>query len=100
MHKFCQLERWDHTSQQGCGPFRRLGKPHQSVPLDAPCRVADPRLRGRDDKPYGPLPGDWAHFEGTYLYSNKVVIAYTIGDASVLELPGPERDVGDDEVGS
>jgi cytochrome c5 len=51
----------------------------------------DPRLRGRDNKPYGPLPRGWAHFQGAYLHSNKVVIAYTIGDARVLELPGYEQ---------
>jgi hypothetical protein len=52
---------------------------------------ADPRFHGRDDKPYGPLPRDWTHFEGAYFHSNQVVIAYTVGDAHVLELPGYER---------
>lgn len=52
---------------------------------------ADPRFHGRDDKPYGPLPREWAHFQGAYYHSNKVVIAYTVGDARVLELPGCER---------
>ncbi|HEU0039620.1 MAG TPA: cytochrome c, partial [Verrucomicrobiae bacterium] len=52
---------------------------------------ADPRFLGRDQKPYGPLPREWAHYQGTYLCSNKVVIAYTVGDARVLELPGYER---------
>ncbi|MEO8425490.1 MAG: DUF6797 domain-containing protein, partial [Verrucomicrobiota bacterium] len=52
---------------------------------------ADPRFHGRDDKPYGPLPRDWAHLEGVYFHSNKVVVAYTVGDAHVLELPGYER---------
>lgn len=51
----------------------------------------DPRFHGRDDKPYGPLPREWTHFQGTYYHSNKVVIAYTVGDARVLELPGYER---------
>lgn len=50
----------------------------------------DPRPLGRDNKPYGPLPRAWAHFEGTYLHSNKVVVAYTVGDARILELPGRE----------
>ncbi len=52
---------------------------------------ADPRFLGRDKKPYGPLPREWTHFQGTYFHSNKVVIAYTVGDARVLELPGYER---------
>ena len=52
---------------------------------------SDPRFRGRDDKPYGPLPRAWTHFQGAYYHSNKVVIACTVGDARVLELPGQER---------
>ena len=50
----------------------------------------DPRFHGRDGKPYGPLPREWAHLEGVYLNSNKVVIAYTVGNARLLELPGYE----------
>lgn len=51
---------------------------------------ADPRFHGRDDKPYGPLPRDWAHYEGAYFHSNKVIIASTVGGARILELPGSE----------
>ncbi len=51
----------------------------------------DPRFHGRDDKPYGPLPRDWAHFKGAYINSNQVVIAYSVGDAAILELPGLQR---------
>ena len=47
----------------------------------------DPRLRGRDNKPYGPLPREWVHYEGAYYYSNKVVLAYTVGGARILEMP-------------
>jgi len=48
----------------------------------------DVRLVGRDKKRYGPLPRDWAHYEGMYLHGNKVVIAATIGGTRVLESPG------------
>jgi cytochrome c5 len=48
---------------------------------------ADPRFLGRDKKPYGPLPRTWTHFKGVYLHSNRVVIAYTVGDANILEQP-------------
>ena len=51
----------------------------------------DPRFRGRDNKPYGPLPREWAHFKGQYLHGNKVVIRYTVGDADILELPSLEQ---------
>ena len=47
----------------------------------------DPRLRGRDNKPYGPLPREWAHYKGAYHHSNKVVLSYTVGDARILEMP-------------
>jgi len=48
----------------------------------------DPRFLGRDGKPYGPLPRDWAHFKGVYLSGRQVVVAYSVGDADILELPG------------
>lgn len=51
---------------------------------------ADPRLRGRDDRPYGPLPRNWAHYRGLYHFGNQVLLAYTVGDADVLETPGVE----------
>lgn len=50
----------------------------------------DPRPLGRDKRPYGPLPREWAQFKGTYAYGDRTVIAYTVGDASVLELQGVE----------
>lgn len=50
----------------------------------------DPRPLGRDNKPYGPLPREWAQFKGTYAYGDQTVIAYTVGGASVLELEGAE----------
>ncbi len=51
---------------------------------------ADPRPKGRDGRPYGPLPRDWAQFKGTYAYGDQTVIAYTVGDAAILELEGAE----------
>ncbi len=50
----------------------------------------DPRFLGRDGKPYGPLPRSWTQFRGQYVHGQKVVIHYTVGDATVLELPGME----------
>ncbi len=46
----------------------------------------DPRPDGE-----GPLPRDWAHYRGLYLHGDKVVLSYTVGDCSVLELPGCVR---------
>ncbi|NJN00587.1 MAG: hypothetical protein HC793_02935 [Aquincola sp.] len=47
----------------------------------------DARVVGKDKKHYGSLPREWAHYEGTYLHSNKVVIAASIGGARVLAQP-------------
>lgn len=49
---------------------------------------ADPRLRGRDKRPYGPLPRDWAHYRGLYDFGNQAILAYTVGDTELLETPG------------
>lgn len=51
----------------------------------------DPRFLGRDQKPYGPLPREWAHLKGVYYHSNKVAIAYTVGDTLITESPGFEQ---------
>src|SRR5690606_31272986 len=50
----------------------------------------DPRFRGRDGKPYGPLPREWTQFLGQYFHGNRVILKYTVGDAIVLESPGME----------
>ncbi|MEM7626276.1 MAG: DUF6797 domain-containing protein [Planctomycetota bacterium] len=45
----------------------------------------DPRFFGSDGRQYGPLPQAWAHYQGLYRYEDRVVIAYTVGNAEVLE---------------
>ncbi len=50
----------------------------------------DPRVRGRDGKPYGPLPRSWAHYQGLYHLGNQVILAYSIGATKILEMPGFE----------
>jgi cytochrome c5 len=52
----------------------------------------DPRFLGRDQKPYGPLPREWLHYQGLYLHNNDVVIDCTVGGVHVLEMPGCEND--------
>jgi putative heme-binding domain-containing protein len=47
----------------------------------------DPRLRGRDDRPYGPLPRSHAHHKGMYSHGPHTLVSYTVGTTSVLELP-------------
>jgi putative heme-binding domain-containing protein len=48
----------------------------------------DPRFLGRDGRRYGPLPRDWGKFRGLYSFGDRVVLSYTIGSTSVLEMPG------------
>jgi mono/diheme cytochrome c family protein len=47
----------------------------------------DVRFRGRDDKPYGPLPRAWMNYRGMYLHGSQVVQSYTIGSAAIMESP-------------
>ena len=51
---------------------------------------ADPRPAGRDDRPYGPLPRSWSHYLGQYRVGDRVILSYTVGETSVLEMPGLE----------
>ena len=48
----------------------------------------DVRLVGRDQRRYGPLPRDWAHYEGLYLHDGRVVVSASIAGTRVLESPG------------
>ena len=48
----------------------------------------DVRIVGRDKRRYGPLPREWAHYEGLYLHGSRAIIAATIGGTRVLESPG------------
>ena len=47
----------------------------------------DLRLRGRDDRPYGPLPRGWGQFLGQYRYGDRIIFYYRIGETQVLESP-------------
>ncbi len=49
----------------------------------------DPR-----EKQQGPLPKNWAHYRGLYLHGDNVILAYTVGDCAVLEMPGLEAGAG------
>jgi putative heme-binding domain-containing protein len=51
---------------------------------------ADPRPKGRDGRPYGPLPRKWARFHGAHAFGDQTVLAYSVGDADLLEQFGLE----------
>ncbi|MHB1422974.1 MAG: DUF6797 domain-containing protein [Gemmataceae bacterium] len=53
-------------------------------------RFDDTRLKGRDGKPYGSLPRSWARYKGKYEYGNQVILSYTVGAATILEMPAYE----------
>ena len=56
---------------------------------------ADPRKlptgTGAATVPFGPLPHDWAQYRGLYVHGDHVVISYTVGTASLLEMPALEK---------
>lgn len=74
-----------HTSIKGDVAFVNPVGPGWARPTDHSWE--DIRFRGRDNKPYGPLPGDWVKFKGQYLHDSKVVVEYTVGQARILETP-------------
>jgi hypothetical protein len=41
----------------------------------------------RGKVPYGPLPRDWAHWNGLYRHGEKSVLSYSVGGAEILEFP-------------
>jgi len=45
----------------------------------------DLRIKGLDERPYGPLPRKWAHYRGLYRSGGRTVISYSVGDATILE---------------
>ena len=45
----------------------------------------DPRIRGLDGRPFGPLPREWSHYKGLYKYNDQVIIKYTVDKAIVYE---------------
>ncbi len=47
----------------------------------------DRRVKGRDDRRYGPLPKEWGKFHGLYHLGSKVAFAYSIGSTEIIESP-------------
>lgn len=45
----------------------------------------DTRMRGLDNRPFGPLPLDWVDYKGLYHHGDQVVLAYTVGKTPVWE---------------
>lgn len=51
--------------------------------------LSDPRAEG-----FGPLPADWAKYKGRYMFGDKVVLRYSVGETEVFEMPGLQSDWG------
>jgi len=45
----------------------------------------DPRFLARDGQRYGPLPSEWGKYHGLYKHGQRIVIAYRVGQAEILE---------------
>lgn len=84
-----------HTSIVGDLAFSNPVGPGWGRPGDG--SFEEVRFRGRDDKPYGPLPREWTHYEGLYLHGNRAVIQYTVGQTMIYEMPGYEM-LGDETL--
>ncbi len=61
---------------------------------------AKPGVKGDDGfkdprhKQQGPLPEDWAKWKGIYVNGEQVILSYTVGKASVLEMPSYNDEFG------
>jgi hypothetical protein len=48
-------------------------------------KFEDRRFKGVDGRRFGPLPRKWSRFRGIYRHGSKAVMAYTVGNAEILE---------------
>jgi putative heme-binding domain-containing protein len=72
-----------------------LASPNEPVWADPVTgRFDDLRLRGRDGRPYGPLPRRLVHYRGLYRHADQMILAYRVGQAEILESPGVEPGTG------
>ena len=68
-----------------------IGDPVTGItPLKAKVfKLDDPRPQPyKSYPPMGPLPKDWAHFKGHYVHDGRVIFSYTVGQGTVLDMPG------------
>ena len=82
-----------HASISGKTVFVNRPGPGYANPTNG--TFDDPRyVSPVNNKRYGPIPREWGHFKGLYRTGSKVTIAYSIGAADVLEMPGFEKSSG------
>ena len=61
----------------------------QGTDLNDPRKL--PTGPGTAKVPFGPLPREWAKYRGLYVHGDHVVFAYTVGAATLLEMPELEK---------
>lgn len=73
-----------HTNTPGWSKGDSFADPRElpKGPRKADVKAGDPFFA---DVPFGPLPREWAKYRGLYLSGDRVVFAYTVGEASLLE---------------
>ena len=77
-----------HTKIAGEVAFVNPDQPGWAHPAKG--GYADERVRGLDQKPYGPLPRPWLRYEGLSHHGQRVVLHFSIGTTKLRESPGCE----------
>lgn len=83
-----------HTSVVGDRTFTNTRGPGWAHPKTG--SFDDPRPMSKPDRnygirPYGPLKRDWVHYKGLYHYGDQVIVRYTVGKTTILEMPSIEQ---------
>jgi cytochrome c5 len=74
-----------HSSIAGDITFALPPGPGWANPKDG--TFTDPRPRGADGKPYGPLPREWLRYQGMFQHDGIVALRYSVGSAEIIESP-------------
>lgn len=70
---------------------RTIGKLHFETPVGpgwanpSTGKFDDPRFEARDGRKFGPLPKSWANYQGLYHFEDQIILAYTVGESTILE---------------
>jgi hypothetical protein len=82
-----------HPDVAGDVKFRTDALPGWSKPArpeDEGVQPSDYFADPRPDK-LGPIAAEWAKYKGLYVHGDKIILAYTVGETQVLEMPGIEE---------
>jgi hypothetical protein len=85
--RWLDLSKTHLTSEKGELPPRVAGKVEWTNKVGPGWAKGD-NWNDPQTKAVGPLPKDWAHYEGLFRHGSNVVFHYTVGDCDVLDMPG------------